>query len=124
MLESGLPDLAVFLAAAHHGKVRLSIRSFPNEATPQNPSIRFARGIWEGDQLPMADLGGGTIMPATQIDLSYMEMGDSQKGPSWLARMIALRDEKSIGPFRMGYYEALVRAADWRASGKVRSQDV
>ena len=46
MLENGLPDLAAYLAAAHHGKVRLSIRSLPHEKSPDDPSKRFARGIW------------------------------------------------------------------------------
>ena len=54
MLENELPDLAAYLAAAHHGKVRLSIRSLPHENPPGTPGIRFARGIWEGDVIPEA----------------------------------------------------------------------
>ena len=115
MLENDLPNLAVYLAAAHHGKVRLSIRSLPHESHPDDHHKRFARGIWDGDILPSADLGGGVTMPKTTMNLSYMELGEDEKtGPSWLARMIALRDE--LGPFKLAYLETLLRIADWRGS--------
>jgi CRISPR-associated endonuclease/helicase Cas3 len=123
MLESGLPDLAVFLAAAHHGKVRLSIRSLAHEKRPDDPEIRFARGIWEGDVLRTTDLGDDHRMPETRLDLSYMEFGEGSKGASWLARMLALRDDPSLGPFRLAFFEALLRTADWRASEKAESND-
>lgn len=116
MLQHGLPDLAIYLAAAHHGKVRLSIRSLPNESKPGDPAIRFARGIWDGDILCRVDLGGGHVIDKTELDLSPMEFGDGPRGPSWLARTLALRDNENIGPFRLAYLESLLRAADRRAS--------
>lgn len=116
VLGNKLPDLAAYLAAAHHGKVRLSIRSMPNEKRPDNaPNRRVARGIWDGDELPATDLGGGETMPRTTLKLNYMEMGeDNQTGPSWLERMLNLRND--LGPFRLAFLEALLRSADWRAS--------
>lgn len=110
-------DLVAYLAAAHHGRVRLSIRSLPREKRPEDPDARFARGVWEGDVIPEADLGGGVLVPATRIDLSFMELGEGPRGASWLGRMLALRDREDLGPFRLAFLETLVRVADWRASG-------
>ena len=107
-------DLVAYLIAAHHGKVRLSIRSLPEETgNPKTPDALFARGIWQGDALPAIALGGFTT-PGTALDLSFMEMGEGRHGPSWLARTIALRDR--LGPFRLAFLETLLRAADARAS--------
>lgn len=115
MLAHGMPDLAAYLAAAHHGKVRLSIRSLPHEIHPSQPGVRFARGIREKEILPEAELGGGISSPETTLCLSYMEMGDDPlTGPSWLARMLTVRD--AHGPFRLAFLEALLRIADWHAS--------
>jgi CRISPR-associated endonuclease/helicase Cas3 len=105
-------DLIAYLIAAHHGKVRLSIRALPDEkGNPENPDGLFARGIWHGDKIdPVPEL---TEQPIT-LDLQLMQMGESEHGPSWLARTIALRDQ--IGPFRLAYLESLLRAADMRTS--------
>ncbi len=118
MLANGQPALSAYLAAAHHGKVRLSIRSMPQEkASRENPELLFARGIRDGDELPETALGGGVTMPASKLSLSYMMLGeDDATGPSWLARMLALRDSPELGPFRLAFLEALMRVADWRAS--------
>jgi CRISPR-associated endonuclease/helicase Cas3 len=115
-LQHAEPDLVAYLAAAHHGKVRLSIRSMPDEYLPPNGG-RFARGVWEGDKVAEVDLGGGIRLPATTLDLSYMDLGYGQNGSSWLSRMLALRDSSDLGPFRLSYMEALMKAADERASG-------
>ena len=116
MLKHGLPDLAVYLAAAHHGKVRLSIRSLPTETRPVKEDVRHARGVWDGDVLSQVDLGNGVLMPETMMDLSVMELGYGNNGQSWLGRMLNLRDDPQLGPFRLSYLEALLRIADWRAS--------
>ena len=112
----GQDDAVAYLAACHHGKVRLSLRALPIEKHPPIDGQRFARGIWDGDQMPEVDLGGGVTVPPTIMDLSLMELGDGRYGPSWTARMLALRNREDVGIFRLAYLEALVKVADERAS--------
>lgn len=108
-------DLIAYVIAAHHGKVRLSIRSLPDEQPPADRATELmARGIVHGDQLPAVSLEGVT-MPTTTLNLNLMRMGNDENGrPSWLARTIALRDE--FGPFGLAFLETLLRSADMRAS--------
>ncbi|HUJ08796.1 MAG TPA: CRISPR-associated helicase Cas3' [Verrucomicrobiae bacterium] len=107
-------DLVTYLVAAHHGKVRLSIRSLPEEMNPGN-NRRFARGVWDDDELPATDLGNGVLAPAIKLSLEPMELGQSEDGqPSWAERMLWLRD--TLGLFHLAYLEAILRAADIRAS--------
>lgn len=115
-LDEGLPDLVVYLMASHHGRVRMAIRSVPNDR-PAPEGRRHALGVWEGDILPECDLGGGIVVPAITIDMEAMEMGSSALGePSWTRRMLSLRDSSELGPFRLAFLEALLRAADAQAS--------
>jgi CRISPR-associated endonuclease/helicase Cas3 len=122
LLQEGANGLTVYLAACHHGKVRLSIRALPDESKPKTDEgerldVRFARGIWEGDELPATDLGDGLIREKVKLDLEPMLLGASESGAkSWLEQMIALRDDESLGVFRLAYLESLIRAADVRAS--------
>lgn len=117
-LAHGEPDLLAYMLAAHHGKVRLRIRSQPSERPPPESGRLFARGVWEGDSLPEVDLGDGVVVPPTVLSLDYMALGGSDRvGESWTARMTGLRDSGEWGPFRLAYLEAVVRAADERASG-------
>lgn len=109
-------NLIAFLIAAHHGKVRASIRSFPNENPPHNSTLKFARGIRDGDVIPSIDFGDGHNVPPTTLNLELMELGNSATGSSWLARVINLRDDQELGPFRLCFLEMLLRVADWRGS--------
>lgn len=114
--QSADHDLVAFLIAAHHGKVRLSIRSVPDERRPPEEGRLFARGIWQGDTLPAVRLSDGTAVGPVDLDLTPMQLGEG----SWLERTLALRDDPTLGPFRLSFLEAVVRIADWRASEKER----
>ncbi len=106
-------SLIAYIIAAHHGKVRLSIRSLPEEQGEGGK--RVARGVQDGDTFRV-EIDGGIIGNAT-MDLSLMELGESEKGKkSWLARMLALRDSADIGPLHLAYLEAVFRSADMFAS--------
>jgi len=115
LLQEGVSDLVIYLAACHHGKVRLSIRALPDETRPNEAGRKFARGIWQNEILPATDLGDGAEKPEIKLDLDPMLLGASEDGKlSWLERMINLRDQ--LGVFRLAYLECLIRAADVRAS--------
>ncbi|NGO38547.1 CRISPR-associated helicase Cas3' [Limisphaera ngatamarikiensis] len=119
-------DLVAYLIASHHGKVRLSLRSMPGEEPPPDrPDARIARGIVEGDLLPPEAFAAIEVTPPAEplrLTLDLMEMGRNSSGhPSWLERMLALRDR--LGPFRLAWLETLLRAADARASAAESRQN-
>lgn len=105
-------DLVAYLIAAHHGKVRMSLRAMPAE-TADKSIKRFARGVWEGDTLPALDFDGEHSAETT-LKLALMEIGEGEQGPSWTERVLKLLDQ--YGPFKLAWLETLVRLADWRAS--------
>jgi CRISPR-associated endonuclease/helicase Cas3 len=125
-LDGQMSDLAAYLVAAHHGKVRLAMRSLPR-ARDQDPSRYYLLGfaipeagdpeaeVKRDNTLPATDLGNGVVTPTLPFDVSIARIGVSEKDQrSWLERTLALLDD--LGPFRLAYLEALLRAADVRAS--------
>lgn len=121
-------DLLVYLVAAHHGKVRMSVRSSPDDDRTDVPDRcpsekRQARGVRDDDslracQIPMLDLdGSGVVAPEVTLSLDLMELGLSPRyGASWRERTQLLLER--LGPFRLAFLEALLRAADCRASAE------
>lgn len=111
-------DLMVYLIGAHHGRVRLGIRSLPSESSNE---VRTILGIEDGESFPEVLTPEGVI-PASTLDLSIAQLGGGGRR-SWSARALALRDRQDVGPFRMALLEAVVRLSDWRASGAIKVSD-
>lgn len=108
-------DLTLYLAASHHGKVRLAIRSLPgndgHSRLARDPNIVL--GIREGDTLPACDLGTARSAPCT-LTLDAAALGSANGSPSWLSRTLTLLD--IYGPFRLAFLEMILRTSDVRAS--------
>ncbi len=118
--EGETRDLAAYLAAAHHGKVRLGIRSLPgartgNKDSNPDPDKLLGYPVPDYETLPSVDLGEGLLVPETTLDMSIAQIGMDENGRrSWLERSLTLLER--YGPFRLAYLEAIVRAADMRVS--------
>ncbi len=115
-------ELAAYLAAAHHGKVRLSIRSLPGTrrfSTDSHPSPEYLLGyrIVDPERLPKIEWDEENGLGETVLDMAITEIGIGPTGNrSWLERSLDLLD--LLGPFRLAYLEAVLRAGDMRASKK------
>ncbi|WP_041695500.1 type I-G CRISPR-associated helicase/endonuclease Cas3g [Alicyclobacillus acidocaldarius] len=106
--------LVAYLIAAHHGKIRGQIRASARERAPEDGRL-FARGVWEGDQLPAYAVSSEGSWPEALLSLSVMRMGRDEAGrESWVHGVQRLLE--AYGPFRLAWYEALLRVADSRAS--------
>lgn len=121
-------DLVAYLVAAHHGKVRLSIQAAPKDQdySPKLGDTRGLpiRGVREGDELPeLRNVSGELLVAASTLTLEPALVGLSElTGPSWSERTLKLLDE--YGPACLAWLEALIRAADIRASRSTESDPV
>ena len=123
------PALAVYLAAAHHGKVRTVLRSITEDGDdvfgvlrnpdtldvcgqrwPMDFSVAKdgAEGLWESDGFLLTEAGWTGLVS----DL----LGPWRGSDCCHAGVVPDHEPKQLGPFALAYLEALVRAADWRAS--------
>ena len=116
------PDLVVYLAAAHHGRVRLGARRLDDErCPPENADCDIALGVVDGDHLPGGVELPGAVTRGGPVSLADVGLGSgSESTLSYTAQMLTLRDRSDLGPFRLAWLEMLVRAADWRASASPR----
>ncbi|MFF2815023.1 CRISPR-associated endonuclease Cas3'' [Kitasatospora cineracea] len=101
------PSLVAYLAAAHHGHVRVTVRPEPGEA-----AALF--GVRPGDRTPPFALATGERFPALDLAPADPFRPDGR----WPRLVAALLADPGLGPFRLAHLEALVRTADWRSSAR------
>jgi CRISPR-associated endonuclease/helicase Cas3 len=111
-------DLVAYLVASHHGKVRLGLHAAPHDQDyhDQDGHGLPIRGIREGDRLPAVPLvPGQPALPEVTLSLEPAKLGLSPRtGRSWRERCIQLQER--YGPCALALLEAILRAADVRAS--------
>jgi CRISPR-associated endonuclease/helicase Cas3 len=118
MIGAGESDLAAHMVAAHHGRIRVVVRSMPGE---RNAGRERVRGIEDGEILLKCSLGAGVEREETIISLDSAKLGRVQGGAaSWTDRVLRLRDQ--LGPFRLAYLEMLLRIADETASARAEKE--
>lgn len=110
-------DLLAYLVVAHHGKVRVALHAGPKDQDYVARDERGLpiRGVREGDVLPATVLDASGCLPELRLSLSLSTLGLSpDTGRSWRERTAAL--QRTYGPGALAYLEALLIAADRRAS--------
>ena len=80
--------------------------------TPRR-AVASRSGSWRVTSCPAMRSPDGEL-PECVLELAEMELGGGGTR-SWVTLACGLRD--AHGPFVLAYLEALVRIADWRASG-------
>lgn len=111
-------NLVIYLAAAHHGKVRMTARSMPDETDT-------VLGVGHPDDGPTARVVmlDGQVVEPVKVGLDPIRIGSLTNRPSWFTLAAGLRDRPDLGPFRLAFLEAVVRIADQRVSASYRTQE-
>jgi CRISPR-associated endonuclease/helicase Cas3 len=110
-------DLLAYLVLSHHGKVRVALHAGPKdqEYVARDDRGLPIRGVRDGDVLPPTTLEGDTSLPEFSLTLAPASLGlSSITGRSWRDRTAALL--RAHGPGSLAFLEALLIAADRRAS--------
>jgi CRISPR-associated endonuclease/helicase Cas3 len=114
-------DLLAYLACAHHGKVRGAWHAAPADQEYRARDERGLpiHGVRDEDVVPALEItaadGVKHLVPSVTLHLDPARIGLSLRtGASWVERVAGLLH--THGPFALTYFEALLRAADIRAS--------
>jgi CRISPR-associated endonuclease/helicase Cas3 len=126
--------LAVYLAAAHHGKVRTVFRSLTDTGEdtfgvpPRPDTLAWNGQSWPLDFSVAKDGAEGVWTPRGFVlnghgwtGLVTDLLGSWRPDDTSSAGVVPDSEPKKLGPFKLAYLEALVRIADWRASEKPSS---
>jgi CRISPR-associated endonuclease/helicase Cas3 len=113
LAKSGDQDLVRYLVLAHHGKLRVQVRDHGDLAVlnPGEASETKILGLAEGATSPIPAMFG---LPAGELTIR-LDQFRSGSGRSWTQVTQELLGR--YGPLTLAYLEAVVRVADWRASG-------
>ncbi|MFO7905174.1 MAG: type I-G CRISPR-associated helicase/endonuclease Cas3g [Planctomycetota bacterium] len=116
--------LAEYLVMAHHGHVRKALRDeLPRDPRRIRRGREEVRGIRERTPVPGFAINGKPLPATESLSIACRQMGRSPDGSeSWTRTVLRLLDH--FGPFRLAYYEALVRAADCHASAEPKTNVV
>jgi len=125
-LDANQFNLLAYLVCTHHGKVRMAWHACPADQTAAGDDLRI-RGVQDNDHLPQLHIytSGMQIssLPESILDLAPSAAGLNPKtGPGWTERVISLLD--MYGPYTLAWFEAILRAADQRASGLISQDDL
>lgn len=111
-------NLLAYLVCSHHGKLRLAWHAVPADQSAKSAKPRL-RGVEEGDDVPSVMLcdaeGTPHRLPKFSAAQGLAAAGlNPTFGAGWTERVLGLL--KQHGPFALAWMEALLRAADQRAS--------
>lgn len=111
-------NLFLYLVCAHHGKVRMAWHATRFDQERSGDGLRI-QGIRDGETLPDVPLltknGEISLLPGCVMDLTPASAGlNTRTGQGWTERVLGLLNR--FGPFTLAWLEAIIRAADQRAS--------
>ncbi len=111
-------DLLAYLVVCHHGKVRVALHAGPKDQDYNDRDQRGLpiRGVRNGDALPSVLIDSEQPpLPSLELSLEPASLGlSSSTGRSWRDRTNDL--QLRYGPGALAWLEALIIAADRRAS--------
>jgi CRISPR-associated endonuclease/helicase Cas3 len=128
--EAPYPALAIYLVAAHHGKVRTVLKAI----SPEGGDVFGVGRAPETLQFDGRDWPMDFSVAVDGADGEWTDDGFAVAGPGWTGIVADLlgpwrgeadaawtgavpkNEPRALGPFALAWLEALLRVVDWRAS--------